>query len=447
MALPRLSERFLKPFLSFQALVLPTEEYQADALWSTLVEPLAESGFTVAASGLANPGRVQQLAPAITDAKAIAFTQERTPAWGGIGGRGAGGALTDRDVHLTLQFRRGRLIAIHSTSDLLIGRIRRLAERDELGGVGILASEILQTALLDGEIRTLWMGEGAARRGPGTRSKALSGRGVDIDIDPIGDQRHTLSAARAEVTEALLGPGAAGSVGTSLDRGTVWYRRATNWQDFISSLDRLFDKFEQVIADGGGHDRFTVFAKKAEGLGDVEAAYELGFEEPSLRPEPANPEADELLQWLTTAVVKEEAAGKTGLIATVVDEDGVGARVRVVPRPGRGKRVSFDVGRESGDEDLYVRFRNAFEQAEPAIYYESGHTVTRAGVIVEHFSDVSFNGWEFDPFGGTDIGKEKPDTDGRPLLEAIGQLDGAKYRLIAVRLGDPALVNWLVVLR
>jgi hypothetical protein len=268
----------------------------------------------------------------------------------------------------------------------------------------------------------------------------MSGMSGDLDIDPIGDQRHTLSAVRADVTEELLGAGASGSVGTSLDRSSVWFRRARNWTDFLRTIDLLLDAFDNVVQTGGGHDRFVVFAKKSLDFNSIEAAYELTFEIPTPLGElPTDPDTLDAYEWLSSATVGVEPAGSAGLRFTVVDEDGLSATIHLVPRAAqRGTRIELDgFGKSSGDDRLYERARDALGRVSPVIYYGSGHTVTSSGVVQEHFADVSFGGWDFDAFEGATLSKEKPEKlSASTLLDTVGLLDSAN--------DDDSLFGWAI---
>jgi hypothetical protein len=202
----------------------------------------------------------------------------------------------------------------------------------------------------------------------------------------------------------------------------MWYRRAKNWRDFAHTACKVLNALDQVVSAGGGHERFTVFAKRDLDLSTVEEAFDFSIE--SLTASASATVDEELrdaIDFLEGAVVDVEPHGSHGALLTLVDSDGASAKVTVVPYQ-EGRRVSFEhFGFEAGDHDLYARFRTAFPRCDPVIYYGSGHTVTSGGVVAERFADVTFGQWRFDRFEGTDLTREKPySEDGRPVQVLAG---------------------------
>lgn len=420
LALPRLNARLLKPYVSFLIVVQPKEGASADILCRTIRQFVdADDRSELSASGLS-----QSPADDATNTEillALAYTTHRAPPWGGLTTK-VGPEHGDRVNHLVLVLQSGRLLAIHSTDDRVKDHLLRKQAKLELGGVGVLDRPALEEAFLSGEIETFWMGEGAGRRGQrGPRSKTTYGERLEDTIDAIGDQRHTLSGARAKAGEAVLGAGRDGVVGANLDHSSAWYARASDLTDFVQTVGRMLTAIRDVLKGGGGHERFVVFARYVDDLDAVEKAYDLSLTPPGASPGGiATEEETDAYDWLQTRLVGITATGKRTARIAVAGDAGETATMTVKPERGDRGSIVFRVARADGDASLAHRFIAAFDQLQPALYYESGHTVSSRGVVAEYFSDVPFGEWVFEGFDGTDIRIEKPGDQSRSAIREFG---------------------------
>lgn len=430
--LPKINARLLKPYVSFVIFVQPPEGGSADILCREIHRFLENDDRAILqASGLTR-------APTDTDEAqvilALAYVTHRRPPWGGLTAE-ADAEHGDRVNHLVLVLRLGELLAVHATETRVKDHLLRKQAKLELGGVGLLDRPALEEAFLTGEIATFWMGEGVSRedqRGP--RSKTTYGEHLEDTVDAIGDQRHTLSGARAHVGEELLGPGHQGVVGTNLGNSSAWYVRASDLTDFVRTVGSMLQAVADVLNSGGGRERFVVFARYVDDLDAIETVYDLTFTPPDSVPGalPTEEQVD-LYDWYRSHLVKVAATGRRTARVTVAGDSGELATMTVKPERADRARVSFRVSRADGDVDLARRFQAAFDQLEPTMFYESGHTVSHRGIVAEYFSDIPFGGWQFDALDGVAIDTEKP---GDHSWEAIREIGGSP--------DDRSLFGWVI---
>ena len=420
MALPRMSARLLKPYVSFVIFVQPNEGGSADIVCRTIRRYIDDDER----SELIAVGLSESPADEATNTEillALAYVSHRSPPWGGLTTR-VGPEHGDRVNHLVLVLQSRRLLAVHSTDDRVRDHLLRKQAKLELGGVGILDRPALEEALLSGEIATFWMGEGAGRRGQrGPRSKTTYGDRLEDTIDVIGDQRHTLSGARAKAGEEVLGAGREGVIGANLDHSSAWFMRATNLSDFVQTTGRMLNAVRGVLEAGGGHERFVIFARYVDDLDAVERAYDLSVSPPGAAPGAApTAEQTDAYDWFETHYEGIAATGKRTARVKIAGDEGETATVTVKPERRERNAIVFRVARSDGDAALAQRFASALDYLEPNLFYESGHTVTSRGVVAEYFSDVPFGAWIFDPLDGTDIHLEKPGSGTRTDIRHLG---------------------------
>lgn len=385
MPLPTLDARLLKPYVSFLVLVQPKEQGSVDIVCREIQRFIeGDERSTVQASGLNHSPKVQEGGAEIVFA--LAYVTHRRPPWGGLSVN-VGAEHGDRVNHLALVVQSGDLLAVHATENRVKDHLLRKQAKLELGGVGLLDRPALEEAFLSGEIATFWMGEGGGRRDQrGPRSKTTYGERLENTIDAIGDQRHTLSGARARAGEDLLGPGQEGVVGTNLGSSSAWYVRSNDIADFTQTVDRMLQAIAHVLRAGGGRERFVVFARYVDDLDAIERVYDITLSPPDSMPGliPTEEHAD-LYDWFQSHLVKIEATGRRTARVTVAGDSGDTATVTVRPERSEAGGITFGVARAAGDDDLARRFTSAFDCLQPTMYYESGHTVTRHGVVSEYF--------------------------------------------------------------
>jgi hypothetical protein len=420
LALPRINARLLKPYVSFLIFVQPKEAGSADIVCRAIHRYVeADERSELLAAGLS-----RSPVDASTNTEiilALAYVSHRPPPWGGLTTK-IGSGHGDRVNHLVLVLQSEDLIAVHSSDDRIKEHLLRKQSKLELGGVGLLDRPALEEAFLSGEIATFWMGEGVGRRGQrGPRSKTTYGDRLEDTIDAIGDQRHTLSGARARAGEELLGAGRNGVVGANLDNSSAWYGRATNLTDFVQTVGRMLKAVRDVLNAGGGHERFVIFARYVDDLDAVEKPYDLSITPPGALPGTvATEEEIDAYDWLQTRLVRITATGKRTARVTVAGDAGETATITVKPERGNRGTIAFRVAHADGDAILAHRFASVFEQLQPALYYESGHTVSSRGVVAEYFSDIPFGEWIFDPLDGTEVRIEKPGDQSRSAIRDLG---------------------------
>lgn len=424
---------WLRPYISFTVFAQPAERASIESVCKAIrryVDNDENSKLVADGLGGTSGGTPESLELSLC----IAYRTQRFPPWGRLSSSAASADQTESSLHLVIVFEYEGLIAIHSTDGRIREQLLRLQRKLELGGVGLITRPALEEALLQGDVATFWMGEGAAGRGGrGPRSKTHYGIRLEDTIDPVDDQRHTLSGARASVGEDLLGNHGEGVIGANLQRSRFWLRKAKNWSDFAAITARILAAINTVLNEGGGTERFVIFARFVDAIDELETAYDVSFVSPGEVPgETPTVEAEDAFDWLSQHIAGIEATGRrTARIR--VHGDGAG-NCTVVMKPDRqGKSIAINSTIGPGDERVGRQFLAALAHVEPIMFYGSGHTVSQQGIVAEHFADTPFGHWNFESLGNTDVSIEKP-----------GDGTWADVRRIGGQNGDRSLFGWII---
>ena len=431
--IPKLAAQLLKPYISFTVFDQPVARGSIGFVCKAIRRYIDDDERSqLIADGLR--GTSAGAAESLELSLCLAYRTQRFPPWGRLSSSVENAEGTESRLHLAIVFESEGLIAIHSTDDRIRAQLLRLQRKLQLGGVGLITRPALEEALLQGDVATFWMGEGAADRGGrGPRSKTHHGVHLEETIDPVDDQRHTLAGARATVGEALLGNLGEGVIGTNLERSSFWLRRAKDWSEFVSITARILSAINKVLNEGGGRERFVVFARYVDAIDELAMPYDVSFRLPGEVPgETPTDEAVDAFDWLSQHIGAIEATGRRS--ARILVHECGGAECTIVMKPDRkGKSIAISPTLGSGNERLGQRFLAKLDHVEPILYYGSGHTVSRRGIVARRFSDATFGGWKFESFGNTDISKEKPGNGTRPDIRRLGGQDV-----------DRSLFGWII---
>ncbi len=422
--LPRVSETYLQPWVSFLALHTAAAEPSLRPLAREVVRYQEHRNAALVARGLANPGRLRAEQPDVDEADAMVFRVVGEPSW-------ALGSHFENVTHeLVVMLRRRGLIALCTTSQQVRDHIVARIDKRELPDHARLSAEVLQDALLQGNIRTFWMGSARQPRRYQPRSKTTHGNYLEESIDPIGDQGHILTAARS-TAPSELGLGSDAVVGTSLHASTVWLRKSSDWRDFLRATDALLAVLHCVIQRGEVHDRFDILAKPIPRLEGVRDGYEIAFDERPRVPGGSDDgdvsEGDR--EFLLSAILDVRSSGGPNVTVTIGRDGAQGGVVQLMPRYD-GKRIAIDVGVvDVSDDHLVTEFRHRFNRASPVIFYASGHSISRSGVYADNQTDIPFTSWVFEDFAGIDVQRERPRRRGRQgLFElSVDRTDGCLF--------------------
>ncbi len=431
--LPKLPAQWLKPYISFTVFAQPAERASIDFVCKAIrrfVEDDEHSKLVADGLGGTSGGTPESIELSLC----IAYRTQRLPPWGRLSSSAKKAEETESSLHLAIVFEYEGLIAVHSTDSRIREQLLRLQGKLQLGGVGLITRPALEAALLQGDVATFWMGEGAAGRGrQGPRSKTHYGINLEDTIDPVDDQRHTLSGARATVGAELLGNLGEGVIGANLERSRFWLRKAKNWSDFVAVTARILSAINKVLDEGGGKERFVVFARYVDAIDELEMPYDVSFVSPSEVPgETPTDEAVDAFDWLSQHIAGIEATGQS--TARILVRGDRAAECTIVMKPNRqGKSIAINRSFGSGDKRLGRRFLGALAHVEPVMYFGSGHTVSRQGIVAVHFAETPFGGWNFESLGNTDVSTEKPGDGTWHDIRRLGGQDD-----------DRSLFGWII---
>ncbi|WP_428114667.1 hypothetical protein [Candidatus Poriferisodalis sp.] len=431
--IPKLAAQWLRPYISFTVFDQPAERGSIDFVCKAIRRYVDEDKRSqLIADGLG--GTSVGAAESLELSLCIAYRTQRFPPWGRLSSSVENAEGTESRLHLAIVFESEGLIAIHSTDERIRDQLLRLQKKLQLGGVGLITRPALEEALLQGDVATFWMGEGAAGRGGrGPRSKTHHGIHLEDTIDQVDDQRYTLAGARATVGEDLLGSLGKGVIGTNLERSSFWLRRAKDWPEFVAITARILSAINDVLNAGGGRERFVVFARYVDAIDELEMPYDVSFVPPGEVPgETPTDEAVDACDWLSQHIAGIEATGRRS--ARILVHEYGGAECTIVMKPDRqGKSIAINPTIGPGNERLGRRFLAELGHVEPILYYGSGHTVSQRGIVAERFADATFGGWKFESLGNTDISTEKPGNGTRADIKRLGGQDD-----------DRSLFGWII---
>ncbi|WP_419862445.1 hypothetical protein [Candidatus Poriferisodalis sp.] len=434
-----LEESRLKPYISFTVFSQSADGGSADDVCNAICKWIeTDKRSELIANGLNQAerdaaGEAEEDADRATLELCVAYRTKNDPSWGGLPSSGDKSEEAEFSLHLAVVFEAEPLVAFHTTDGRLREHLLRLQRSNELEGVELVERSALERALLQGEIATLWMGQGAAGRGrPGPRSKTHHGDNLGDSIDPVADQSHTLSGARAAAGEDLLGGSREGVIGANLDQSRFWLRRAKNWTEFVQITSRILAAINNASDGAGGDERLSVFARYIDDLEPVARPYDLSFDAPweESGKIPTQSEID-AFDWLSQHVVFIEPEDEQSARVRVTDGN---AECTMVLKPEqRKKSVTIRGVRDTGSTETSTRFCAELKEATPMLFYESGHSVSKRGIVAEQFADVPFSSWRFVSLNGVDISAEKPGDGKRSTIKKLGGKDN-----------DTSLFGWII---
>lgn len=244
-----------------------------------LLAALAAEMETMVAS--AGPRTLLRASPAIVNGALRTVTLEyehrSDPAWA------PAGAFTDLAHHLLVVLVKGRLAAICASESALRSRI----DRTLVAARPISRSEI-ESGFVGDEAKALWLDGIHTRSDAKPDAKALTGRALEIAIDPLGDQTYAFKAVRSRVPLTLSGGATRPVVGASPDEGRLWLNRPQNWTDFIADTEAILDVVTATAA-GPPIVRFPELAQGVSSLAAVSDANAVAFVPPELMADDVDP--------------------------------------------------------------------------------------------------------------------------------------------------------------
>jgi hypothetical protein len=441
-SIPPLPWRSLRPYFTVTVL-----EYSGDVPERACEQVLAvllpdEHRNERRATSLVSVGEL-----AVTDESEAAFLTEadlaevhgfvrrvtNTPGW-----QTDESAFLDVRHLLTLVLRRDRLVAIH-TDDGLGNRLQRGLDRPPRPAFRRVPAPILETALLQGEAKGLWLRGTHARQANKPDTKNLSGQRLDDAFNPLEDSSFAMAAGRAALHDDPARSALVGTVGTTPRKSLVWLKRSTDWRHFLAITTELLQLLEKNLAGPMPNSPvFPLLAREVHDLTEVYGAFEMS----ALAPEdlPAAPDvSDEIhdaADTLQRATLDVDGSSTSSRLCLDVALDGVPVgklKAQLEEKPG-GFTASFGLDGTPSDEPQTREVLRALEYPNlVTIYYRSGHAFVDGQLWQRNTQIARFPHWRFEDFAGFNLAREKPTPDKpQDIHDAIGDN------------GDTSLFGWVV---
>jgi hypothetical protein len=312
----------------------------------------------------------------------LAFVRRREdpPTWAG-----PDAGFVDITHQLTIVLRRGGFIVV-CTDRASQERLQTWLDRQT--SLRRYPSEVLESALIRGEVKNLWLRGIHRRTSMKADGKVLSGSSVEQTLSPHEDGSYVAGSARAALPlrpDLLL---LKGNAGTTPRNGLVWLSQRADFETFTAMAVELLDLLENARAQGAERPDFLAMLASPADLGQVRDAFEVIVEDPDTLP--AGSLSDELRDLVLS--VRDNPPTVTGFpdSAAFVLND-----IEVTPEVV-GDKVRLDGDAPILETDLLT------------VYYQSGHSYSRGRFWQERAPEYPFRGWRFEDFQGWDIRREKP---------------------------------------
>jgi hypothetical protein len=370
---------------------------------------------------------------------AFVYQVRREPSWSADAS-----TYTDTKHELGIIARRGDLLAVHCPGALrsrlqrwLDGRVRPSFERVE--------PAVLNGAFLRGEAKGLWLRGAQSPTANRPDSKQVSGRNVEVSLNPFEDGGYALSSARvayAGSPERAL----KGMVGATPRNSIVWNKPTVSFDEFVAVAADVLTLVEEVASSGAGVEQpYRVLAQRATSLAGVSGAFDIVVASAESLPLATDID-DDLLNAIT---VLEEATlvvngidGSADFTVDVGSASGMAGSLRCTVAQDRGNfkiTIGLNVDKPASNQQVTRDILDALQTASEllSIYYDSGHVFDGHSIWRRHVRTDPFPNWRFEDFTGYDIHREKP------LKPGKGVNDTAQHAAIGEN-GDNSLFAWVV---
>lgn len=315
----------------------------------------------------------------------VAFVRRREdpPTWAG-----PDAGFVDVTHQLTIAVRRGGFVVV-CTDKSSQERLQTWLDRQT--SLRRYPSEVLESALIRGEVKNLWLRGIHRRTSVKADGKVLSGSSVEQTLSPHEDGSYVAGSARAALPsrpDLLL---LKGNAGTTPRNALVWLSQRADFETFTAMAAELLDLLEEARAGGAERPDFLAMLASPADIDEVRDAFEVIVEDPDTLPPGSL--SDELRE-LALSIRDNPPAVKGFPDSAMFTLDGV----EVVPEPA-GDKVRLDGENPILDTDLLT------------VYYQSGHSYSRGRFWQARAPEYPFRNWRFEDFQGWDIRREKPRAD------------------------------------
>ncbi|WP_024802611.1 hypothetical protein [Nocardia sp. BMG51109] len=321
-----------------------------------------------------------------------------------------------REFPLVVLFRVGRFAVIHACPTEM-DRLKRWL-RQPLCRWKMVTASVLENALLQDEIKALWLyGVHRPRRNK-PDSKMISGTSVGEALDRAGDATFALGSGRASLPDDPERVALKGKIGTTPRNSRVWSSRRLEFAVFVQAVGELVRMIEKQMADTAT--AIPVLSQLAQPTTETDGIFGAIDMVPVLFDEPPDIAESDADRAAAVAVLEHATFVVTGrpdspdFVVEAGIDGTIGGSLTVAQRWEGGRhslKVGHMPGKQPSREDLVIPVKNAIGSGELVrVYYRSGHMLYDGHFYKDQVPDVHFPKWDWKSFEGYRIDLEKPDT-------------------------------------
>ena len=356
---------------------------------------------------------------------ALHYSEAKRPAWY------LKDDLKDRLNHVVVISGRGKFVSITfsdpAARNLIVKEIK-VSSQGAFGKLSLLSSIETENALVESEVRTLWLSGTHRQSAIKPDSKQLSGLELESAIDPVDDQSYYFSSIRSTLDDNDLAiEGRNVVVGTSPKHGRFWISPTRSWDDFSERMDALL-KYVSLKLSGviEAKEPLAMLAKPVTSVSGVETPYGVTLIVPEAQlADVVHDDDEKWFQQFADAVTFELDIedGSPNFEADVFWSDKKLGRLayEFVERDGIDIGMLINVLDWPGEEERDIAFRNICTQpTNTTVYFDTGHTFSRGHIYETRFRDPRFRNWMWIKMASdnTEFGKEKPNKMGSTAFDA-----------------------------
>jgi hypothetical protein len=343
----------------------------------------------------------------------------------------AAGPEVPRDIehHLVVLTARRTLLSV-VTTDKTLGT--KLSRSGPIGRKWSALNRIppteLETTLVHGTTRTLWLS--GIHRSVATKpdSKVLIGPDVEASLDALGDQTYEYTSTRCEGPEGAL---PAPFVGVTPRLAKVWLGPSLDWEVFLANTQGLLGVIGSPPIEGSTP--YPILARAHASLRDVKDAFDVSLAPPEyLYDEDPNVvrQLEELLHGAGWSV--RPKGGPNCVLMLQLGERVHELKISLNLRGDKVLPTVTPTGK--GHPEEVEKIAELCRRADLLkIFYESLHTYSGGQIFEVKTRPVSFPLTACD-FSGCDIKLEKPQKLGQERIPDLGRIGEA---------GEPSLFTWV----
>lgn len=326
----------------------------------------------------------------------------------------------------------------------------KIAERVVDAGIADhVTPKTMTHAFVGPEAKTAWLNGIHTPSAVKADAKMLSGHALEFAIDPLGDHTYCLTALRSrpeidglQKPEAKKRKARTRTVGAAPGRARIWLSRSDNWADFNGQVIALLDHL--AAGSSQAPRSFSSLANALDGIDDLGQPYAIALLPPAFVDEDAvrTSEQIEVDMRLAYDAHMKIVSGEKGEFKAEVSVNGEAVGELEVTLKRKADR--FDVKCAWTDptkSQLRTAVAAAFQRRDGLkIYYDDGRTFADGRVYSTRFVEAEFD-WMPLSFAGFDVHREKPDTKGGKLIDAIrAEADFSLFDFVRVHWGAKGML-------